>query len=117
MSSRTRIRRAEDPGHGLLDNPVVRAAIGSMSVRAASATGEESALSGERSTATYVDPKLLDQLATPDYQIIYGRRGTGKTHALQVLEKRLRPRSSEIVIFTDLRNLGDASEPSDTERA
>jgi hypothetical protein len=55
---------------------------------------------------TFVDNgPLVTLLSTRDHQIIYGRRGTGKTHALsylaQVMEK-----SNDIVLYTDLRTIG-----------
>jgi Cdc6-like AAA superfamily ATPase len=38
---------------------------------------------------TFVDAEpLLTLLSTTDHQIIYGRRGTGKTHALLYLHPR-----------------------------
>ena len=88
-----------------------------MSARADSPTDDEPATAGELSTATYVDPKLIERLATNDHQIIYGRRGSGKTHALRVMEKRLAMRQSELVLYADLRRLGDTREQPPQERA
>jgi hypothetical protein len=67
--------------------------------------------------ATYVDPALTQQLASPNHQILYGRRGAGKTHALSVIEKRLLGRPSEVVIYADLRQLGDTRNQSPQEQA
>ena len=40
---------------------------------------------------TFVDAgTLFASLASPDHQILSGRRGTGKTHALSYLEAQLR---------------------------
>lgn len=65
----------------------------------------------ERSTAdvleaTFVDSQpLYELLATRNHQVIYGRRGTGKTHALRYLQKQIEDRS-ELAIYIDLRNVG-----------
>jgi Cdc6-like AAA superfamily ATPase len=34
---------------------------------------------------TFVDSGVVDVINTIDHQVIYGRRGTGKTHALSYL--------------------------------
>jgi Cdc6-like AAA superfamily ATPase len=54
--------------------------------------------SSEILVSNFVDSEpLFDLLSTPNNQIIYGRRGTGKTHALKYLaesvERRLIPLS------------------------
>ena len=38
---------------------------------------------------TFVDVGILPQLNNQNNQILYGRRGTGKTHVLKVLGSRL----------------------------
>lgn len=43
-------------------------------------------------------------LLNPENQIILGRRGTGKTHALRFLQQKARER--EVSLFIDLRQLG-----------
>lgn len=48
---------------------------------------------------------LFTTLAVPDNQIIYGRRGTGKTHALVYLSEDVRSRG-DISVYVDLRNIG-----------
>lgn len=73
--------------------------------------------------ATFVDSApLFDLLSTPNNQAIYGRRGTGKTHALKFLAEKVESRG-EHPIYLDLRSVGsngsiysDASRPL-TERA
>src|SRR3954467_10725938 len=43
--------------------------------------------------ATFVDSApLFDLLSTPNNQVIYGRRGTGKTHALKYLAQTVERR-------------------------
>lgn len=68
-----------------------------------------------------VDP-LFTLLSSTDHQVFYGRRGTGKTHALTYLEND-RKGHKDIVAYVDLRNIGssggiyaDSSRPI-TERA
>lgn len=65
----------------------------------------------ERSTndildATFVDSApLFDVLSTRNHQVVYGRRGTGKTHALRYLQKQL-ARTEAVSIYIDMRNVG-----------
>jgi Cdc6-like AAA superfamily ATPase len=47
-------------------------------------------------------------LFNPENQIIFGRRGTGKTHALRFLQQRAIERN-EAAIFVDLRTIGSNS--------
>lgn len=44
------------------------------------------------------------RLSSPDHQVIYGRRGTGKTHTLKYLVSN--PPENTIPIFIDLRSIG-----------
>ena len=62
----------------------------------------------QRSTllTTFVDVgPLFTLISTPDHQVIYGRRGTGKTHALSYLAEK-REELADAVVFMDLRNIG-----------
>lgn len=62
--------------------------------------------SAEVLSATFVDSApLYDILSTRNNQIIYGRRGTGKTHALRYLQREVE-KSGQIAIYADLRNIG-----------
>jgi FHA domain len=55
---------------------------------------------------TFVDVgTLLTRVSSSDHQIIYGRRGTGKTHALLYLDSAVRERG-EVAIYVDLQTLG-----------
>lgn len=57
---------------------------------------------------TFVDfGSVLTTLTTLDHQIIYGRRGTGKTHLLTVV-RQAREVAGELAIQLDMRNLGSA---------
>ena len=56
--------------------------------------------------ATFVDSEpLFDLLSTPNNQVIYGRRGTGKTHALKYLAEQIES-DRESSIYIDLRSVG-----------
>jgi hypothetical protein len=54
---------------------------------------------------TFVDSGVAAALLVVDHQALYGRRGTGKTHALRYLESQLRARG-DVAIYADLRVVG-----------
>lgn len=57
---------------------------------------------------TFVDAGPLESLITTlDHQIIFGRRGIGKTHALQYLTGHVEKKGG-IAIYVDLRNIGSS---------
>lgn len=64
---------------------------------------------------TYVDVGLLPQLNNRNHQIFFGRRGTGKTHVMKVLEASLREDLSACVVYIDCRTLGSTSQFSDVQ--
>jgi hypothetical protein len=54
----------------------------------------------------FVDSEpLFDLLSSPNHQVIYGRRGTGKTHALKYLGDTVNTRGDHAV-YLDLRSIG-----------
>lgn len=55
--------------------------------------------------ATFVDSGIAEAMATADHQIAYGRRGTGKTHALRFIEGLAMERGG-IAVYVDLRTVG-----------
>lgn len=56
--------------------------------------------------ATFVDSApLFALLSTTNNQVIYGRRGTGKTHALKVLAEHVE-RHGDYPVFVDMRTVG-----------
>jgi hypothetical protein len=62
--------------------------------------------SDEMLVDTFVDSApLLDLLSNANGQVVYGRRGTGKTHALKYLAEVVRNRG-EVPIYLDLRSVG-----------
>ncbi len=78
----------------------------------------------ESLVATFVDSApLFALLSTENNQVIFGRRGTGKTHALKFLAQHVEQQRGEIPVFLDMRTIGsngsiyaDQSRPL-TERA
>ncbi len=57
-------------------------------------------------TKTFVDAApLMVQLSAPNNQVIYGRRGTGKTHAFKYLADQVRD-DGNYPIYLDLRTIG-----------
>ncbi|MCA5893289.1 hypothetical protein LEP48_07940 [Isoptericola sp. NEAU-Y5] len=65
---------------------------------------------------TYVDTGVLQQVANHANQILYGRRGTGKTHVFQVLRSELEETHGSYVIYLDVRVLGSAHTFLDPEK-
>lgn len=64
-------------------------------------------------TFSVVGP-LLDLISVEDHQVIFGRRGTGKTHALRYLYAN-RTEENDCAVFVDMTNLGsDISIYNDT---
>jgi hypothetical protein len=59
----------------------------------------------ERLRDTFVDSGVSAALEAIDHQVLYGRRGTGKTHALRYLETVVRSRD-DIAFYADLRTIG-----------
>lgn len=60
----------------------------------------------ESLVATFVDSApLFSLLSTPNNQVIYGRRGTGKTHALKVLSEHIESKGG-VPVFLDMRTIG-----------
>lgn len=62
---------------------------------------------------TYVDVGLLPQLFNQNHQIFYGRRGTGKTHVMKVLETAFLKEKNLTVVYIDCRTLGSTTQFSD----
>lgn len=65
--------------------------------------------------ATFVDCGIIDMIDNAKNQILYGRRGTGKTHVLRYLESLCRERG-QLVVYIDSRTLGSSTIFSDTGR-
>ena len=67
----------------------------------------------QKLVGSFVDVGILPQIRNINNQIIYGRRGTGKTHILRVLASDLKNTSSDAVLYIDARTLGSTSQFSD----
>ena len=70
----------------------------------------------ERLVATFVDPGIVVQLTNKNDQILYGRRGTGKTHVLKVIQRDFASTSRSHAVYVDLRRLGDTEVFKDADR-
>lgn len=55
--------------------------------------------------ATFVNSGVADVLDVVDHQVLYGRRGTGKTHALSYMGSEVEARG-DIALNIDLRTIG-----------
>jgi hypothetical protein len=107
-----RVRGGTASAHevSLLADAEIRAAVRRMKPRA------DREPDPKRLTATFVDPGISEQLDNPNNQIVFGRRGTGKTHVLRVLDDLLASQPGNLVIYLDLRTLGSSSVFEDVER-
>ncbi|MFI6095101.1 hypothetical protein ACIA8G_06085 [Lentzea sp. NPDC051213] len=56
----------------------------------------------------FVDTGVLAQLTGRNSQIMFGRRGTGKSHVLRVLAARSQRQQRELAVYADVRLLGSA---------
>jgi hypothetical protein len=66
--------------------------------------------SSDRATLveTFVDVgALFTLISSADHQVLYGRRGTGKTHAMLYLAER-RTEEDDIVVYIDMRTIGSS---------
>jgi hypothetical protein len=65
---------------------------------------------------TYVETGVLPQLNNENNQILYGRRGTGKSHVLRVLGVEVEEAAASAVLYIDIRMLGSAQLMTDDTR-
>lgn len=86
---------------GAVQDGQLRKAILRISLRAEQDTEEENL---ER---TYVDVGVLEQLDNLNHQVIFGRRGTGKSHLLRMLRRRSIEDGAGS-LYLDLRTLGSS---------
>ncbi len=70
----------------------------------------------DRLARTFVDAGILDQLKSNNNQVIYGRRGTGKTHVLKVLEQQPESSALPTTVYIDLRTIGSSTFTGEEER-
>jgi Cdc6-like AAA superfamily ATPase len=55
--------------------------------------------------STFVDVGILPILDNDNHQILYGRRGTGKTHVFKVLGSKLAENPKNTMVYLDARTL------------
>lgn len=68
----------------------------------------------QKLVVSFVDVGILPQIRNTNSQIIYGRRGTGKTHVLKVLEAEQKTNAKIASIYIDARTLGSTSQFSNS---
>jgi Cdc6-like AAA superfamily ATPase len=68
----------------------------------------------EKLMESFVDVGIFTQVSNTNNQIIYGRRGTGKTHIFSVLAAELSKNPRHTVCLIDARTLGSSTQFSDT---
>ncbi len=66
---------------------------------------------------SFVDLGIIPQIASENNQVVYGRRGTGKTHLFGYLASELKDRPNVAVISVDCRTLGSSRQFSDPNLA
>lgn len=64
--------------------------------------------------SSYVEVGILPQLLNNNNQILYGRRGTGKTHILKIYENSHKDDKTKTVCYIDCRFLGSSPQFADT---
>lgn len=94
----------------LINDPQLARAVSNITARS------ERQPNAEVLQETYVETGVLPQVANFGNQILYGRRGTGKTHVLQVLGADRAMEANSFVIYVDVRILGSAHLFTDTSR-
>ena len=67
----------------------------------------------QKSIESFVDLGVIAQIATENNQIVYGRRGTGKTHLFNYLGAELEKDLRSKVVYIDCRTLGSSSQFTD----
>jgi hypothetical protein len=70
----------------------------------------ERQLDSDKLQASFVDVGLVPQLETINNQIAFGRRGTGKTHVLKILESNIRKDPTAVALYIDARSLGSSAQ-------
>lgn len=68
----------------------------------------------QKIVATFVDIGVLPQLNNRNNQIMYGRRGTGKTHVFRVLGAELSQDERSTLVYIDARTLGSTNQFTDS---
>jgi Cdc6-like AAA superfamily ATPase len=72
-------------------------------------TRSERQTDAKKLAEAFVDVGILQQIQSTNHQIIFGRRGTGKTHVLKVYEYGCREENRPVV-YIDARTFGSSSQ-------
>lgn len=91
----------------VISDPVIQKAVANIKQRS------EKQRNVQKSIESFVDLGVFPQIATENNQIIYGRRGTGKTHLFQFLGAELEKQDQVKVVYIDCRTLGSTSQFAD----
>lgn len=91
----------------LTQDQILRTAVSSIQQRS------ERQQSERKLIQAFVDGGILAQINNRNNQIMYGRRGTGKTHILKVLGSTVAEGPTNTVVYIDARTLGSTSQFSD----
>lgn len=91
----------------LLPTPSFKEAVSKLIDRA------ERQMDTQKLVDSYVDSGILINLNNTKNQLIFGRRGTGKTHVLKFLHQQLSLNEKNVVVYLDTRILGSSSQFSD----
>ncbi|WP_213807541.1 hypothetical protein [Granulicella sp. dw_53] len=91
----------------VISDPVIQKAVANIKQRS------EKQRDIQKSLESFVDLGVIPQIATENNQIVYGRRGTGKTHLFNYLGAELSKTPQAKVVYIDCRTLGSSSQFSD----
>jgi hypothetical protein len=92
----------------MIKDPKIIQAVSSLSQRA------ERQRDIKKIINSYVEVGIMPQLMNNNNQILYGRRGTGKTHILKYYQNLYVNDNSKTICFIDCRILGSSPQFSDT---
>jgi len=92
----------------MIKDPIIIQAVSSLSQRA------ERQRDIKKIIDSYVEVGIMPQLKNNNNQILYGRRGTGKTHILKYYQNLYVNDINKTVCFIDCRILGSSPQFSDT---
>ena len=92
----------------MISDPLLMKAVSSILQRSEKQQDQEKVI------RSFVNAGILPQLNNKNNQVLYGRRGTGKTHVLKVLKPEIEKKANHHVQYIDMRTLGSTSQFSDT---
>src|SRR5215468_8027568 len=98
------------PNTSIVADPVVGRAVSAIVPNA------DQQLGSDLLERTFVDIGILAQLEGSNSQILFGRRGTGKSHLLRLLTVRKNLDPATAAVFIDVRKLGSAQLMTDSSK-